>query len=280
VTATTDSPGVIADELVLTGGGTPVRRLVAEVWASRELVVTLARKSFFVQYRRTALGILWAVGLPVFQALILALVFSRVARFAVPRYPAYVLSGMVPWTYFNTSLQTSATSIVDNSSLSSKIYFPRSVLPLSTSLANAYALLVGTGVLVVFAAGYGATPGWRTLLLPVGALIVIALAASLGLVLSVTHVYLRDTRYVVQAAALGWLWLTPVVYPIEKLHGAFRTAIEVNPMTGVVELYHAAVYEETIQTGPLLVTLGWIVAILTLGVVLHSRYDRVVADLL
>lgn len=267
-------------ELVLRGRRTPARRLLRDVVASRGLVLTLGRKNFFVQYRRASLGLAWAVGLPLVQAAVLAVVFSRIARFDVAHYAVFVLSGMVAFAFFQSTLVAGATSIVDNAGLSSKVYFPRAVLPLAQCVTGAYALGVGIAVLVAVALASGAPVGTRTLLLVPATALLVVLSTAFALVLSVAHVYLRDTKYLVQAAALAWLWLTPVVYPYTALDGWLRTLVAVNPVTGVVQLFHAAFVPDV---GPLWlawISLGWAAALAAGALVLHCAYDRVLADLL
>ncbi|MFP5219531.1 MAG: ABC transporter permease [Actinomycetes bacterium] len=268
------------DELVLTGAWTPPLRLLRDVVAARALVATLGRKSFFVQYRRASLGVLWAVGLPLVQAIVLAVVFSRVARFDVPDYTVFVLSGVVAFSFFQSTLSTGATAIVDNSGLSSKVYFPRAVLPLSQCVSGLFLLASSLVVLLVAALVLGAPVGLRTLLVVPGVLLLLLLTTSLVLVLSVVHVYLRDTKYLVQAASVGWLWLTPVVYPIDALGGALRVLVEVNPVTGPVQLFHAAFTTGAGSLMPVWWSVGWVVALAAAAVLLHARYDRVLADLL
>jgi homopolymeric O-antigen transport system permease protein len=267
-------------ELVMTSPRTPALQLVRNVYGARELISILGRKNFFVQYRRASIGVLWSVGLPLLQAVTFAVIFSRIARFAVPNYAVYVFSGMVAWSFFLGTLLPGATSIVDNAGLSSKVYFPRAVLPLSVCFGGLYSLAAGLIVLIGFALARGAGIGVRILWLVPGIALLAALSAAFALVLSVSHVYLRDTRYVVQAASIVWLWITPVIYPITSMHGWVRTIIDVNPMTGVVLLFHAAVLH---SPGPLRlawVSVAWTVAFAVAAVVLHARYDRVVSDLL
>ena len=264
----------------MTSPRTSLRELIRRVFASRELIVILGRKNFFVQYRRASIGVLWAVGLPLVQAILFAVIFKRIARFPVEHYAVYVFSGMVAWTFFMGVLVPSATAIVDNAALSSKVYFPRAVLPLSVCWGGLYSLAASLLVLIVFALASGAGIGARILLLVPGVLLVTCLTAALGLVLSVSHVYLRDTRYVVQAASVIWLWITPVIYPITLLHGWVRVILDINPMTGVALLFHAAVIQ---GIGPLSlawVSVAWVVVLLALALWLHARYDRVVSDLL
>src|SRR5205823_10435938 len=114
-----------------------LRSLVVDVWRSRALLAMLARQDFFVRYRRASLGLLWAVGVPLVQTAVLVVVFTKLVKIPVsPHYPAFVLTGMLAWNFFSMTVQAGSTSIVDNASLSSKIYFPRAVLPLMKVVAN------------------------------------------------------------------------------------------------------------------------------------------------
>jgi ABC-type polysaccharide/polyol phosphate export permease len=135
-------------------------------------------------------------------------------------------------------------------------------------------------VLLGFAVLAGADFGVRLLWLVPGVTLDVLLTVTMCLVLSVSHVYLRDTRYVVQALAVGWLWVTPVVYPLATLHGWVRALVEANPVTGVAQLFHAALVTDVGALWPAWVTVAWIAGLAAVGTVLNARYDRVVSDLL
>jgi lipopolysaccharide transport system permease protein len=265
----------------LTGGPVPLRSLVGEAWDSRSLIMILAKKDFFVRYRRATFGLLWAAALPVLQALVLSFVVSKFARFDTEGgYAVFVLSGMVGWAAFSGTLAVGSTSIVDGSGLSTKIYFPRLVFPLVSTATSAYGLGISVVVLLLATIISGEGVGAHTLYLVPAVALTLTLAGSCALVLSALHVYFRDVRYLVQAALLVWLYLTPVIYPLEVLGGAQRY-VEANPMTGVVELYRAA----TVGADPgwpatVLWSCGWCALLLVAGLVLHRRFDRVFADLL
>jgi ABC-type polysaccharide/polyol phosphate export permease len=270
-----------SDGFRLDGGPTPPRTLLRETWASRRLIAILARKDFYVRYRRAKFGLLWAAAIPLVQAVALAFVVSRFAKFETgSQYTVFVLAGTVAWTGFAGIVNSGSTAIVDGANLSTKIYFPRMVLPLVTVCTAAYALCIGTVVLIVatLVTGVGLGPD-AVLLLPAIALTLV-LGASFAIVLSAVHVYSRDIRYLVQAALLVWLYLTPVIYPMSAI-GRVRPWIEANPVTGVVELYRAAtVGSDASLTTTLLWTSGWCVALLAIGLALHRRFDRVFVDLL
>jgi len=265
----------------LTGASSSARVLLRGVWEHRRLILILARKDFFVRYRRATFGLLWAAALPVLQAAVLAFVVSRFANFDTDsNYTLYVLSGTVGWSAFSGAISAGSTAIVDGSALSTKIYFPRLVFPLVTVVTSAYSLGIGLVVLLLASVVSGEGIGPQAFYLLPAMAATMLLSAGFCLVLSALHVYFRDIRYLVQAALLVWLYVTPVIYPLEAIGGA-RGFVEANPVTGVVELYRAA----TVGADPgweitLAWTAGWCGLLITAGLLLHRRFDRLFSDLL
>ncbi len=267
----------------LVGTPTPVVRLVRDIWASRDLLVTLARKDFFVRFRRTSFGVLWAVGLPLVQATVLAIVFTRVVRIETGgNYGIYVFSGMLPWTFLSGTVTTGSTSIVDGSALATKIYFPRALLPLVTLGANLYGFVPGVAILLLGAATIGEGLGADVVLLIPATILMVLFVAAMTLLFAGLHVYFRDLRFVVQASTIAWFYGTPVIYPLDRATGLLRTVLLLNPATGMVTLFRAAVSNTgTSGLGPALVsTCAWTVLLAACALLLHSRRDRVFIDLL
>lgn len=261
---------------------TPPGALLAEVWASRPLIAVLARKDFFVRYRRASFGLLWAVGLPLVQAIVLAVVFSRVVRIDTPiRYVTFVFAGMVGWTFVSTTISQASTAIVDGASMSNRIYFPRAVLPLVGVAANMYGLVITLVLLVGMAAVFGGRLGVGLLWLGPAVVMAVAFTASLSLLAAGLHVYFRDIRYIVQAVLTVWFYVTPVVYPLGLTHGLLRLAEQLNPATGVVELFRLSVGAGDPGWGvTMLISAAWILGLSALALYVHCRYNRVFADLL
>jgi lipopolysaccharide transport system permease protein len=261
---------------------TPLPELLADMWAARDLISMLARKDFLVRYRRASFGLLWAVGLPLFQAGVLALVFSKVVRIHTSApYAVFVFSGFVPWTYFSGTINGAATAIVDSAGLASKIYFPRAVLPLTAIFSNLYGFVVTVVALFVMGGLFGIVPGVRLLLVVPAVISLVALTAALSLLFSAAHVYFRDMRYLVQAALTVWLYVTPVFYPLQLAGSHIRVLLNLNPMTGVVELFRAAVIgADPGWTSSLYALVAWVVGATVLALVLHRRYNRVFSDLM
>lgn len=266
----------------LTGRPAPLGDLITDVWGARGLLAVLARKDFYVKYRRASFGMLWAVGLPLFQAGIMALVFSNIVEIDTgTSYPVFVFSGFLGWTFFSSTLSAGSTSIVDGASLSSRIYFPRAVLPLATVATNLYGFVINVGVLLVLSIAFGVPLGLDVLLLVPATLLMTLLAVAFALLASALHVYFRDVRYLIVAAMTAWFYVTPVLYPLRLAPGRLRTLIRLNPVTGVVEMFRAAtVGADAGWLGTVGVTCVWIVVVGAIAVKVHHRFDRVFSDLL
>jgi len=282
------SPALRGPVLELTGEWTRPTQLIREVWLSRDLIAMLARKDFFVRYRRAALGVLWAVGLPLVQAAVLSVVFSyfRVIKTGahVP-LPVYVFTGMAAWSYFSSIVMSASTSIVDGASLSSKVYFPRAVLPLVHVRAGLYTLPINIVIVVIMALAWGVGLDAHVLLLVPAVLVLVWLTASLSLTLAALHVYFRDIRYIVQAIFTGLIYLTPVFLPLtiyaNVAHGYVLDVVLANPATGVVELFRLAIGGADSRWPTALgSTLGWCCFFTVASVYIHSRRNRLFVDLL
>ncbi len=273
----------------LTGPSTPVAGLLREVWASRRLVGVLARKDFLVRYRRTRLGLIWAVAVPLVQAAVLAVVFSSVlpqvttssGSGRLGSYAVFVLSGMVPWAFVSGALPAASTSIADSANLAQRIYFPRLVLPLVAVVTACYPLLATLAVFLPVALVLG--PGVQPELLWVlpGSALAVLLVLGLSLLLSAAQVYLRDLRFVVSAGLTVLFYLTPVIYPLQRAPQVVHDLIRVLPVSGPVELFHRSVgAADPLMWRSVLASVVWITVFGAAGLVLHSRRDRVLADLL
>lgn len=273
----------------LTGPGTSPRLLLREIWASRRLIGVLARKDFLVKYRRTSLGLIWAVALPALQAIVLTIVFSHilgrtrglggVSGGRTTAYGVFIFAGMVPWSFFAAAFSAGATSVVDGTGLARRIYFPRAVLPLISVVTAMFPLVITSVILLVMEVILGPEPGLRTLWMLPGMLLVVALAASLSLFVSAAHVYIRDLRYAVAASVLMLFYITPVIYPADRLPLSIRHVVEVLPTAGPVELFRRSIGGADGQWWIFVVSSAiWVLVVGVAGFVLHCRRDRVLAD--
>jgi lipopolysaccharide transport system permease protein len=208
-----------------------------ELWRYRDLAGQIALRDITVRYRQTALGGAWAVLQPIGFMVVFSLIFGNVAGIAsngLP-YPLFSLAGLVPWTFFSTALLLGSDSLVGNSALVSKIYFPRIFMPTGVIVAGFVDLAISLVILLAIVLLWGYAPSLAILTLPL--LVVIAAAAALGVsaALSAINVRYRDVRYVVPFGIQLWLFATPIVYPASLVSEPWRTISAINPMVGVVE---------------------------------------------
>src|SRR6266536_1941038 len=212
-----------------------------ELWRFRELVYFLALRDVKVRYKQTALGVAWVLLQPLLAMGIFSIVFGSrgLTTDGVP-YPLFVISGLVPWFYFANATAGASGSVVGNTQLISKVYFPRLAIPLAAVLANLVDFAIGTLLLLVLLPFFGVAYGWEMLALPVlaGLLVLSALAVSVWL--SALDVQYRDVRYAVPFLLQVWLFATPVVYPASVLPDRWRLVYGLNPMAGVVEAFRWA----------------------------------------
>lgn len=261
------------------------REWLEDIWAHRHVLVMLARKQFHVRYKRASFGVLWAVAVPAVQAAALAVVFSRfVHARAGFSYPAYVVVAVLAWGYFAATLSTASLAIVDNSSMTDKLWFPRSILVLAECLANLPGLLISMFLFLILLPVLGVPYGLHTLLLVPAILLLVAFATSLSMVLSALHVYFRDVRYLIQAGLLVLFYLTPIAYPQRNV-GNLGPWMDFNPLTGLVNLFHlAAVGHASLWsadvTRSLVVTIVVTVVLAVVALEAHRRHDRLFVDLL
>jgi ABC-type polysaccharide/polyol phosphate export permease len=275
------SSGPVLD---ISGAWTSPRQWFAELWAARGLMMTLARKDFFVRYRRASFGVLWAVTLPLVQAIVMAVVFSYVRvikTHAGVSFPVFVFTGITVWTYFQSTVTVAATSIVDGAAMSSRIYFPRAVMPLAVTRTNLYSLPVSLSLVVIMALIFGVPLDQHLLIIIPATLVLVLLTASLSLTLSALHVYFRDIRYMVQALFTALIYMTPVFIPLPVYPAVARKIVLINPATGVLELFRLAIGGADSQWPfAVAMTLAWTAFLSVTAVYLHCRRDRVFVDLL
>jgi ABC-type polysaccharide/polyol phosphate export permease len=255
------------------------RDWAAEMWRHRHVLGALARTDFHVRYKRASFGIAWAVLLPIVQAGVLAVVFSRVLSVRNGSgFGAYVLAGVTAWGYYTQTVSAAATAIVEGSGLTDKVWFPRALLPMAPAAANLVGLAVSTALAVVLAPVLGGHIGPEVLWLVPGLVLLVLFTTALAMVLAALHVYFRDVRFLVQAALLVWFYVTPIIYPASYL-GGLRTAVDLNPMTGIVTLFHAAVVgADGDWLRPVVVTIAATVVLVAVAAAVYRRHDRLFVD--
>lgn len=218
-----------------------------ELWRYRDLAGQIALRDITVRYRQTALGGAWAVLQPIGFMVVFSLIFGNVAGISsngLP-YPLFSLAALVPWVFFSNALLLGSDSLVSNSALVSKIYFPRIFMPAGVVVAGFVDLGISITILLAIVLIWGYAPSLAILALPLLILIAAATALGTSAALSAINVRYRDVRYVVPFGIQLWLFITPIVYASDSIAEPWRTISAINPMVGVVEGFRWA----TLGTG-------------------------------
>jgi lipopolysaccharide transport system permease protein len=209
----------------------------ADLWAYRQLLYILVWRDLKVRYRQTLLGVVWVMGQPLITMLIFTVVFNRLARIdsgEIP-YPVFVLAGLLPWGFFAAGVSSAANSLLGNSNLITKVYFPGLLIPAASVTAALIDFAVSGFVLAGMLAWHRIVPSPTLVFLPLVVLLAIVLTLGLGLWLAALNVKYRDVRVIIPFMLQVWMFATPVVYPQALLPERWRALAALNPMTGVVE---------------------------------------------
>jgi lipopolysaccharide transport system permease protein len=226
----------------------PADRL-RELYAYRELVANLTVRDLKLKYKGSILGVGWSLVNPILQMLIYTAVFSVFLRIvSVPHYWAFVIGGILVWTFFNSTLIGASTSFTRNPHLISKVYFPIEALPISMVLANFVNFLIPLGFLLVVLIIGGIPLGWSLVLLPVIALGQLALCIGCALAIASLTVFLRDIEHFLMLGLQVVFYLTPILYPLNakalpRAATRYLPLLHLNPLAWYLESYHAILYE-------------------------------------
>ena len=254
-----------------------------ELWGYRELMYFLVWRDIKVRYKQSVLGAGWALIQPLFTMLLFGLFFGRLAKVpsdGIP-YPLFALCALVPWTYFSSGLTQASNSLVSNSSLIKKVYFPRLAIP----IAKVFSALVDFGVAFVMLLGmtfyYRIHPSLRMLWVPLFLFLAMATALGAALWLSSLNVRIRDVEQALPFLTQVWLFASPVAYPSSLLRQPWRTVYGINPMVGVVEGFRWALLGAKTAPGPMIVVSSLMAAVmLVVGAFWFRRMEKTFADVL
>jgi len=251
----------------------------------RDLLRILALRDVRLRYRQTAVGVLWVVLQPLIGAALFAFVFGAVANLPTgdARIPYFVFgfAGLLIWNTFLQIFQKASDSLVGNSGLVSKIYFPRIVLPLSTVRGVLLDFGVGAVVMSVLLVIYRIPPTFALLFLPVSMLMAILLALGLGFWTAALNVSYRDVRYVIPVLSQFLLWASPVAYAASSIPQSAQWLAAINPMVGILESFRWAVLgTPTMNWGSVVWSAVVSVVLFAVGAMIFQRAERRFADVI
>jgi lipopolysaccharide transport system permease protein len=208
----------------------------------RELLYFLVWRDIKVRYKQTLLGAAWAILQPFFTMVVFTIFFGKMAGMpsdGIP-YPIFSYAALLPWTYFSNAISQSGNSLVNNSNLITKVYFPRLCIPMGATLAGLVDFFVAMVVLAGMMVWYRFVPGFTLILFPFLVCLTFVFATSVGLWLSALNVKYRDIRYVIPFMVQVWLFITPVIYPT-SIAKNYSWILFLNPMAGIIESFRASI---------------------------------------
>jgi lipopolysaccharide transport system permease protein len=270
------SPKILVEPLK---GWVPLN--LSELWQYRELLYFLTWRDIKVRYKQTVLGPAWAIIQPFFTMVIFSLVFGKLAQIpsdGIP-YPIFAFTALVPWTFFANGLTQASNSVVGSRALITKLYFPRLVTPIASTLSGAVDFFLAFVVLLGMMAFFGITPTQNIVWLPFLLLLALITALGVGLWLAAMNTQFRDVRLTIPFLTQAWMYATPIAYPSSLLSEFWRNIFALNPLVGVVEGFRWALLGADTAPGNMIMVSSMVaVGIFVSGAFYFRRLEKTFAD--
>ena len=253
-----------------------------ELWQYRGLLYILTLRDIKVRYKQTVLGVIWVVVQPILMMIVFTLFFGKLAGITsdgIP-YPLFAYAGLLPWTFFSNALNNSSNSLVGNSALITKVYFPRMIIPLSAVCAGLFDYLIAFVILVFLMIFYGVGFSWTFLMLPFLTLLVALWTTALGMWMSALNVKFRDVRYALPFFIQLLLFVTPIIYPLDFIPEKWRLFLMLNPLTGIIEAYRSAIFGKPFDLTLITVSIFIITIVFLYSVYNFRQLERSFADVI
>lgn len=249
----------------------------------RDLFYFLVIRDIKIKYRQTALGALWAIIQPFFSMIVFSIFFGSLAKMPsdnIP-YPIFAYTALVPWTYFANSLSNSANSLVGNTTLITKIYFPRMIIPIAPILAGVIDFFISLLVLFAMMFYYGISPTPYIIVFPFLLVLMMMIATGMGMWFAALNAQYRDIKYTVPFLIQFWMFASPIVYSASLIPEKYRIWYGLNPMAGIIEGFRSILLG-TVSFPFKMIFLSTIISILIFvsGAMYFRRMERYFADVI
>lgn len=255
---------------------------VADLWAYRELLLFFVWRDIQVRYKQTLIGVLWAIIQPLSTMLLFTLFFNRFAGLSsgqIP-YPIFAYTGLLLWTFFSNAVVNSTNSLIANTNLITKVYFPRMLIPAAAVAAGLVDFGVASLVLIGLVLYYGIMPTPSILLLPVFVAVTMLLALAVGMLVSALTVRYRDLRHALPFVIQFWMFASPVIYPSTIVPERWRWVLAANPLTGIIEGFRSALIGRGFEWSAITVSVVLTVCLLLCSLYVFRRMEDTFADLI
>jgi lipopolysaccharide transport system permease protein len=270
-------------ELVIEAGRTE-GQYWRDLWRYRELFVFFTWRDMLVRYKQTVVGISWSLIRPLLTMAVLTVVFGKFGKMpsgGVP-YPLLVFCGMLPWLFFSNALMESGNSLVANSNMISKIYFPRLTITASSVMTSLVDFLISSVFLAALMLYYRATPPIAVLFLPL--FVLLMLAASLGVAMWIASLMVkyRDFRFIVPFIVQFGLYISPVGFQSSVVPERYRLLFAVNPMVGIIDGFRWCLLgtKNDIYWAELAIAVTEVLGLLISGIWYFRKTERTFADVI
>lgn len=256
-------------------------KIFKDLYNYRELLKTSVKKDIGGKYKHSFLGVLWSFINPLLQILVYALIFPLVMKNggSYKDYTVFMVCGLIPWAYFTTVINRASFIMIENGNILKKVYFPRSILPLSLVTSETVNFLVSCIIILAFILIKGFGISKFILFFPLVLLIQYVLLLGIALIFSAVTVYMRDIQHFIGVVLQLLFYATPIVYSIDTIPENFRWILKWNPMTYIIEGYRAIFYNQTMPDLKSLGVLGIIsIIILIVGYLLFNKLQKRFAE--
>jgi len=255
-----------------------------DLWKFRELFFFLAWRDILVRYKQTAIGLAWSVIRPFLTMIVLTVIFGRVAKLpseGVP-YPILVYAAILPWQFFSTSFSDASNSLLTNSNMLTKIYFPRLIIPASTVIVNVVDFLISFVILIGLMLWYHFVPPWQIVFLPLFLILAFLTSMGAGLYIAALNVKYRDFKYIVPFIVQFGMYISPVGFTSNNISEKLRLIYSINPMVGVIDGFRWCILggESHIYLPGMLLSIGLIVGLLIFGIWYFRKIEKTFADII
>lgn len=255
-------------------------KLLRELWDYREMIISLVKRDLKSRYKGSALGFFWMFLNPLLQLAVYSVVFSFLLGSSIDKFYLFLFVALVPWIFFSTCLASGTSVVISQQDMIKKIYFPRQILPIAFTLSQFVNLLLSFVVIIVVVIFSGVTINFSAwLFLPVIMVIEFILALGCTFIVSSVTVYMRDLEHILSIITMVWMYMTPILYPVDIVPEKLQKVFYINPMTEIVMAYRDVLYYGQYPSFGLLAYAGlFAIVVLAIGCMVFARLQRHFAE--
>lgn len=257
-----------------------VLQVFKDFWTDRELLYFLALRDIKVRYKQTSLGIAWVILQPLVTTIIFSLVFGYFAKLDTGDLPylLFALSGFTIWSFISSSIIYAGNSLINNTQLITKVYFPRMIVPVAAVGAIFLDLLITFFVLFIFQTIYRVAPSWTIIFAPFFVLLTMMLALSVGILTAALNARFRDVKFIVPFILQIWLYISPIIYPLTIFPKNFQRLFAINPVTGILEGLRSSLFGKPFDIFPIVTATIIIILLFFISLFVFRRMEEDFAD--